>query len=550
MTPSSGRTLTTAGEPSGPSRSDGRSASARSAKLVAAGILFSRISGLIRQRVFAQYFATSLYADVFNAALRMPNVLQNLLGEGTLSASFIPVYAELLERGRKEEAGRVAGAVFSLLVAAAGGFSLIGVLIAPWIVTIVSPGFEGLRRELTITCVRIIFPMTGVLVLSAWALGIQNSHRRFFVSYVAPVLWNGAMIATLLFFGRRMDLADLVVALAWGALAGGVLQFAVQIPRVLRLERDLKLNWDTRLGGVRTAVRNAGPAVMGRGVVQLSGYVEMLLASFLGFGAVAALGYAQTLYLLPVSLFGMSVAVAELPELARARSAEVDVLSRRLNTGLRQIALFVVPSAVGFVVLGDVIVAALYQTGEFLRADTIFVWVVLAGYSLGLVASTASRLFSSAYFALHDTKTPAKIAVVRVLAVAALGTVLMLALRRFELPGGHTLGALGLSLAAGTAAWLEWSLLRRNLGGRLGALGSGRGFLLKLLGAATIAALLGRAILLVVPDTLVPGAQQLRYIALAIYALVPYGIAYFVLARWAGVDEASQVVDRVVGRFR
>jgi putative peptidoglycan lipid II flippase len=155
--------------------------SSASARLVAAGILLSRIAGLVRERVFAQFFATSLYADAFRVALRMPNALQTLLGEGTLSASFIPVYAELLERGRKEEAGRVAGAIFALLLATAGALSLLGVLLAPLLVTIFAAGFQGERRELTIACVRIIFPMTGLLVLSAWALGILNSHRRFFV---------------------------------------------------------------------------------------------------------------------------------------------------------------------------------------------------------------------------------------------------------------------------------------------------------------------------------------------------------------------------------
>lgn len=539
-----------AAEAPGAQRTAAASTSVRSANLVAAGILLSRVSGLIRQRIFAQYFATSLYADVFSAALRMPTVLQNLLGEGALSASFIPVYSELIERGKKEEAGRVAGAVFALLVALAGGISLVGILGAPLIVTIFAMGFDGLRRELTIRCVRIIFPMAALLVLSAWALGIQNSHRRFFVSYVAPVVWNAAMIATLLFFGQRMDLADLVVALAWGAFVGGLLQFLVQLPRVLRLERDLKVRWDTQLEGVRTAMRNAGPVVMGRGVVQLSGYVEIFLASWLAAGGVAALTYAQMLYLLPVSLFGMSVAAAELPELARQRTADVAVLRQRVNAGLRQIAVFVVPSTVGYLLLGDVVVAALFETGEFGSGDTLFVWVVLAGYAIGLVASTATRLFSSAYYALHDTKTPAKIAVLRVAAVATLGVVLMFVLRRYVLAGGNTLGALGLSSAAGLAAWLEWFVLRRNLAARLGTVGAGRSYLVKLIGAAATGALVARAIALVLPDALVPTADQLHYVAIAVYTLVPYGVVYFLVARWAGVAEAGAVVDRVARRFR
>src|SRR5690606_17732053 len=147
-----------------------------------------------RERAIAHYFGATLYADVLRAALRLPNFLQNLLGEGTLSASFIPVYSELLEEGREEEAGRVAGAVFALLFALAGALTLIGTVFAPVLVDIFLWGFEGQRRELTIAATRILFPMTGILVLSAWALGILNSHRRFFVSYIAPVLWNAAII--------------------------------------------------------------------------------------------------------------------------------------------------------------------------------------------------------------------------------------------------------------------------------------------------------------------------------------------------------------------
>ncbi|MBD0320240.1 MAG: hypothetical protein ICV87_07900, partial [Gemmatimonadetes bacterium] len=187
---------------------------ARASAMVAAGILLSRIAGLLREAVSAQFLGTSLYADAFRAGIRMPNVLQNLLGEGTLSASFIPVYAELLHEGKKEEAGRVAGAIFALLFAVAGALALTGFLLAPVLTSIFLPGFEGERRDLTIAITRIIFPMTGVLVLSAWSLGILNSHRNFFLSYFAHVVWNAAMIATLVAFGGRFTEDRLVMALA------------------------------------------------------------------------------------------------------------------------------------------------------------------------------------------------------------------------------------------------------------------------------------------------------------------------------------------------
>src|SRR5690606_8387209 len=164
---------------------------------------------------------------------------------------------------------------------------------------------------------RIIFPMTGVLVLSAWALGVLNSHRRFFLPYFAPVLWNAAIIGALVAFGGRLDLDGLLIAAAWGALAGGVLQFAVQLPAVRRLDRELRLSTGRREPGFREALRNAGPAILGRGVVQLSTYADLILASLLAVGALSRLRFAQTLYLLPISLFGMSVAAAALPDLAR-----------------------------------------------------------------------------------------------------------------------------------------------------------------------------------------------------------------------------------------
>lgn len=540
-----------AAEESTPARRRGGSVAST---LVAAGILLSRISGLIRARVFAQYFGAGAYADVFNAGLRTPNAIQNLLGEGTLSASFIPVYAELLEQGREEEAGRVAGAIFSLLLAVAGALTLFGVLFAPLLVSVFLPGFEGERRELTIQVVRILFPMTGVLVLSAWALGILNSHRLFFVSYVAPVLWNGAMIATLLFFGGGMELERLVIALAWGAFAGGVLQFLIQLPWVVRVERELRVRWDTRLAGVRDAVRNAGPAIMGRGVVQLSGYVDVFLASFLALGAVANISYAQTLYLLPVSLFGMSVAAAELPELARQRGTAVEALVARTNRGLQRIAFYVVPSFIAFVLLGDVVVGALYESGEFDRQETLEVYAVLVAFSIGLLASTGTRLFSSTFYALRDTRTPARYATVRVVSGAVLALVLMAqfeAVDELGIPGGifsavrigdQPLGAVGLAAGSGIAAWIEWVLLRRALRKRVGPVGAGAGPVARMFVAALAAAAAGWGVRLLLPD--------LHPIPLAVAVFVPFGVVYFAAAAALRLQEIEGVATRVRGLVR
>ena len=265
---------------------------------VAAGIFLTRLTGLVRQRVFAHYFGLGVEADAFSAAFRIPNVLQNLFGEGALSASFIPVCLARRTWGRRE-ADRVAGAVLSLLALAMSAIVLAGVLATPLLVGLIAPGFDGGQRALTIQLVRILFPGTGLLVLSAWCLGVLNSHRRFLLSYTAPVMWNVSMIAALAMFGGQTTLPRLAVILAWGSVAGSALQFLVQLPVVMRVAPDLRVALDvaantrTRVGEI---VRNFVPAFVSRGVIQISTYVDTLLASLLPTGAVAGLMNAQLLY--------------------------------------------------------------------------------------------------------------------------------------------------------------------------------------------------------------------------------------------------------------
>jgi putative peptidoglycan lipid II flippase len=215
---------------------------------VAAGILLSRILGLVRNRVFAHFFGTSDAADAFNAAFRIPNFLQNLFGEGVLSASFIPVYARLLGREEEEEARRLAGAVFTLLALASAVLVLLGVLATPALIALIAPGFSGQKREITIRLVRILFPGAGLLVLSAWCLGVLNSHRRFFLSYTAPVLWNIAIIVTLIAFGRSVHGYHLAEYTAWGSVLGSALQFGVQLPPVLGVLGGLTLTLQRQSG--------------------------------------------------------------------------------------------------------------------------------------------------------------------------------------------------------------------------------------------------------------------------------------------------------------
>ena len=482
-----------------PAGSEGTPRASGGAVRVGAGILASRILGLVRDAVIAGLQGVGALPDVVTAAFRAPNALQNLLGDQALSASFIPVYSRMVEQGRRREAGALAGAVFGLLFVAMAVVSLLGVILAPWWVRLLLPGFAGDaaavaagtavtdRLELTISAVRISFPMAAAITLSAWCLGVLNSHRRFLLPYIAPCFWNAAIIGWVWYVATRTTGAQgdrieaLALAACWGGLAGGLLQFAVQLPSVWRVTGGLRPSLSLRVPGVRKTLARLGPAIAGRGVVQLGGYVDLLLASLLAVGAPAALGFGQRLYLLPISLFGVSVAAAELPELARLggnRQQRTENAVTRTMRSLSAMSFLVVPTFVGYLALGFGIVGAIYRRGEFEIVDNWLVFLILAAYSLGLLASSASRLLQSVFFSLGDTRSPAAIAVARLVLAAGVGFVLMTLLDRLtvddalpsawlgELPDdGQTLrlGAVGLALGAAVGSWFELTRLLGRL---------------------------------------------------------------------------------------
>ncbi len=536
---------------------------ASGASNVASGILASKLVGLLRERVVAHYFGIGGHTDVFQTAFRGPNILQNLLGEGTISAAFIPIYSSMIEEGRTKDAGRFAGAIFGLLLAVATGLALVGVLLAGPIVAVLTPGFlddasrvaAGLqevdRYELSVLAVRIIFPMTGLLVLSAWALGILNSHRRFFLPYVAPVLWNVAIIAGLFITGHWIldgrttdlsvaDLNGLVIAGCVGALIGGLLQFLVQLPLVVRVLREFKFSLSLKAPGVRESVAAFGPVVAGRGVYQLSAYLDLFLASFLMAGALGALRYAQMLYTLPVSLFGLSVAASELPELSRLKTDAAAEMNARVHQSLRQMLFLVTPTVFGYLVFGYLVVGALYETGSFGEQANWLVYVLLCAYTIGLMATTASRLLQNTAYALRDTKTPARIAVVRVLVSTAFAVPLMMLLDRVTIgsvvgmpPDADPLflGAVGLALGSALGAWVELFALGRFLKKRLGKFPFPTNRVLRMLGLSVLSAIPASLLWYVLPE------WHVAIIALIVVGA--YGLVYLAIAYVAGFPELS-----------
>lgn len=518
--------------------------------------MLSRLTGLVREMAINRWLGVgTLGGEAFTAALQIPKVLQNLLGEGSLSASFVPVYSQRL--GVDEgEARSIAGGVLGLLIAAVAALVLLVVVLAEPIVWIVARGFAQDKRDLTVDLLRVMAPGIGAIVLAAWCLGVLNAHRRFFLSYVAPVLWNAAIIVAVALAARGdRSLADIARWAAWGVLIGGVLQFVVQLPTVWKVAGSIRPTLRIT-EGVRSVAKRFVPAVSGRGVVTLATYLDLLLASFLVTGALRILASAQVFYLLPISVFAMSIAAADLPELSREQGA-IELARERVHTGVERIAFFIAFSAVAFVVAGKPLIDALAG----LDGDqAIAVWLTLASYSLGLVASGISRMLQNASFAAGDVKGPARIVAIRVAVSIAVGVVLMFQLDRLQVNGSRIeriatlpafapldaavrevegvahLGAAGLALGASVAAWLELTLLRRRLVPIYGELG--------------IAAALGRlapgaALSALIAGTLAWALDGLPALITAGFAIGIAGAAYVVVAYWRGSLTARQLTRRL-----
>ena len=517
-------------------------ASKRHAFLVGAGIFLSRIAGLIRERIFAHYFGNSDAADAFKAAFRIPNFFQNLFGEGVLSASFIPVYAGLLAREDDEEARRTAGAVASLLALATSMLVVTGVLATPYLIDAIAPGFHGDKRELTIRLVRILFPGAGLLVFSAWCLGILNSHRKFFVSYTAPVIWNAAMIATLWGFGGRYPQYPLAAIVGVGigggqrtAGGGAVANGAAAAARAASFpglrDRECKDRRPQFCSGFLRARRGADQRLRGRVARKLAGHRR----SF------RILLRADSFYAAGESIWhvGFSGRAAAHVGGDREREGNRRSIARAARSGAA--ADCVLCGAVGGGVPGSgrrdrgggLPIGEIHAERCGLRVGN------PGGSHGGLAASTLGRLYSSAYYALRDTRTPLRFAIVRVVLTTILGYLCAIPLPR-ALGIETRWGAVGLTVSAGIASWVEFTLLRRTLNRRIGHTGISRSYLAKLWAAAIAAAAVGWAI---------------RHffghhgpIALAWIVLLPYGGVYLGMAAMLGVGETQYIMRRLRSR--
>jgi len=430
----------------------------KAAIVVGGATLLSRIFGFLRDMVIAQLFGAGMATDAFFVAFRIPNLLRRLVGEGSLTVSFIPVYTEYRNQRSQEEADQLAYISFSVLIVFLLLLTALGILFSPGIVKAMAYGFslEPQKFQLTVLLTRLMFPYIFFIGLVAWAMGVLNSLKHFTAPALAPVLLNLSMIACA--FLLTGFLREPIVSLAIGVLLGGTAQLLFQIPFLKRKGVPLRFLFDLSHPGVRRIGTLMAPSVLGLAVTQLNVIVNTFLASYLPEGSVSYLYYADRLLEFPLGIFAIAIATAVLPALSdQASRGDIESLKETLSFALRLTFFVILPAMVGLIVLGHPILHVLFERGAFSAQSTEKTNQALFYYSLGLLAFAGVRIVIPVFYSLQDTRTPVKTALISLGANAGLGVLLMFPLKH----GGL---ALATSLAAGINFTLLGILLRRKLG--------------------------------------------------------------------------------------
>ncbi len=430
------------------------------AGVIGLATLLSRLLGFARDMVLARLFGAGHAADAFFVAYRIPNLLRELFAEGSMSAAFIPVFSEYLAQRTKRDAWELASAAFTTLLTILTGVCVLGVLAAPWIVTLIAPGFSGdaEQQARTTLLTRIMFPYLLFIGLAALAMGVLNSVRSFAAPAFSPVLFNIAIIACAFLLAPLFD--EPILAVAVGVVVGGLAQFLSQMPALRRA--DLLFGW--RFDFVHQGVRRIGwlmaPALIGLSVTQINILVSTILASYFP-GGPTYLFYGMRLIHFPLGIFGVALATALLPSLStQAAKGELDALRGTLGFGLRLIFFIIVPAMVGLIMLRTPIVHLFFEHGRFTAADTQATAAAVLAYAVGLWAFAGVRIVVSAFYSLQDTRTPVLVAALALGANIALSFLLMGPLRYA-----------GLALATALSAILNMGLLVVFLARRLGPFG-------------------------------------------------------------------------------
>jgi putative peptidoglycan lipid II flippase len=454
---------------------------------IGSATLASRVLGFVRDMVVALAFGAGPVTDAFFVAFRIPNILRRLLAEGALSTAVIPVFTDYFVNQPRAEFLRMLRAVFAAALVALCLTTVVGILAAPWIVGLIAPGFGAVpgQIELAVLLTRTMFPYLVLVGLAALAMGVLNTHGRFFAAALGPALLNAGIIACVLTLAPRVE--PPILALAIGVLAGGVGQLAVQVPSLRRADALVTPSRDLRHPALRRVARLLLPAVFGLAAVQVTVFVNTLLASLLPAGSISFLYYADRVMEFPLGVFGIALASASLPAMSRqAASGQTRALAETLNFTLRLSFYITLPATVGLVMLRTPITRVLFERGRFEAADTTATAWALALYAVGLAGFAGARITAQVFYALSEPGTAVRLGVLSVAANVVAAVALMG-------PLGHG----GLALASSIAAYvnlvtLVWAARRRlgPLGGRALVVGLAR----TLAATAPLALLCGAAL--------------------------------------------------------
>ena len=438
--------------------------------------LVSRILGFARDVVLARWFGVSAATDAFFVAFKIPNFLRRLFAEGSFSLAFVPVLTEYRERGDEAELRSLIDATAGSLLAVLLIITALGMAAAPWVVRLFAPGFINNPEQLLLASdmLRVTFPYLLLIALTALAGGILNTLGRFALPALTPALLNVAMIVAAVAFSRFFS--EPVKALAWGVLAAGVLQLAVQLPVLARHGVLPRPRPDFSHPGVRRIMRLMLPTLFGSSVAQINLLFDVLIASLLISGSLSWLYYADRLMEFPLGLFGVALATVILPSLASLHARGLRGQFRAtLDWALLLGVVIGLPAAVGLAVLAEPLTVALFHYGAFGLADARMASLALMAYCLGLPAFIGVKILAPAFFSRQDTRTPVWIAVIALVANMVLNVIFVLALT-WQLSGGDFTGGLlatlaanpgahvALALASSASAWLNAGLLWHQLG--------------------------------------------------------------------------------------
>lgn len=437
---------------------------ASAAGIVSLATLASRGLGFVRDMAIAWLFGAGLVADAFFVAFRIPSTLRELLGEGALSAAFIPTFTRTATREGREAAWDLASAVLGTLMVILAGVTAIGVLLAPLIAHILAPGFAHVpgKLQLTVQLLRIMFPYIFLVGVAALLMAILNSLGHFMTPALSPIMLNLSMIGAALLVAPGSSNPALPLAVA--VLVGGTGQLLIQVPSAVARGWRVRPRVALRDPRVRHIARLMAPGVAGLAVTQVNVFVGTLLASFLAQGSVSALTYAFRLVQFPIGVVGVAIATGALPVMAASIAREkVDEMKGALQSSLRLAFFLTLPAIVGLIVFRLPILHVLFERGAFTRPVTTLTAEILVGYTVGLTFYVGNRILAPAFYAMHDTRTPVLTGMVTVAVNIAASILLM-----------RPLGATGLALATAVASGCNFLLLFACLRQRIGLLGGRR----------------------------------------------------------------------------